>query len=619
MRTIFAFVAAIFPLVSFAQTNPNFQQHQVVTSAQWNNAFSGKADTSGGVLNNPTLSSPTLTGTVAGSPTLTGAPNLSGGMTIGSAMITLPPGNGSDVTPLLATDAASLTSGGTIVFPSGNYVVSGVTELLSNTRIRCEKASTITAAPSASWPASTVSSAFEATSGSNFEISGCHFSWPLVPGQTSHILNFVGVSNLNVTNNISNGGGDFLAVIGSTNTWARDNTATNVTNGCYDHWGGFTDVHVIGNYCSTLSTAAGGVAGIAFTGIATGGGVATSIGYEAVGNTIYINNNDAQGININGHASGGTDDHGRIIGNKIVVQSGARAWGILVVGHANNIEISDNVCSGNASAYSCVGAFTPATGVSVHDNTATNWQGGSNGIYANTSVGGTLHDNMAYGSSSPLLGSIASTVTSYGNDTGTGAINLSNVNITSGSAALNGTFSSINSPTFGWNGAGGVQGVINNGPGFVTGWRWKTAGVNHWFLGLDGTAQSGSNAGDNFIISSQSDTGTQLANPLTIPRASGHFIYASVGTTAVGSGSSDCGTTPAIAGNDNIGRITVGSSTNGGKCTITFANPWTNAPVCSVSDETTATPVHPVSTTTTMAITGTLTAADKLVYQCAGY
>ena len=34
-----------------------------------------------------------------------------------------------------------------------------------------------------------------------------------------------------------------------------------------------------------------------------------------------------------------------------------------------------------------------------------------------------------------------------------------------------------------------------------------------------------------------------------------------------------------IGGNDSAGRVTVGGSTNGGRCTITFVSPWPNPPI----------------------------------------
>ncbi len=92
----------------------------------------------------------------------------------------------------------------------------------------------------------------------------------------------------------------------------------------------------------------------------------------------------------------------------------------------------------------------------------------------------------------------------------------------------------------------------------------------------------------------------------------------------VASGSTDCGTSPAIVGNNHTGKVTVGTGTNGGKCTVTFSGSFAfgNAPVCFVSDATTpANNVKAVATTTTLAITAVsaITAGDVLNYQCAGY
>jgi hypothetical protein len=98
----------------------------------------------------------------------------------------------------------------------------------------------------------------------------------------------------------------------------------------------------------------------------------------------------------------------------------------------------------------------------------------------------------------------------------------------------------------------------------------------------------------------------------------GHQITTGA-TPAVGSGSSDCGTSPSIGGNDSAGRVTVGSA-NGGSCTITFVSPWPNPPVCSVFDETTGTLVRPMAASTaTVALTGTFADGDVLAYQCVGF
>lgn len=89
----------------------------------------------------------------------------------------------------------------------------------------------------------------------------------------------------------------------------------------------------------------------------------------------------------------------------------------------------------------------------------------------------------------------------------------------------------------------------------------------------------------------------------------------------VANGASDCGTSPSIAGNDNAGRVTVGSSTNGGYCTVTFANAWTtNAPICVAQDEVTAVLVRVTNvSTSSFRITGAIVAGDTLAYHCVGY
>jgi hypothetical protein len=98
----------------------------------------------------------------------------------------------------------------------------------------------------------------------------------------------------------------------------------------------------------------------------------------------------------------------------------------------------------------------------------------------------------------------------------------------------------------------------------------------------------------------------------------GHQITTGA-TPVLGSGSSDCGSSPSIGGNDSAGRVTVGAG-NGGHCTITFASPWPNPPVCSAFDETTGTLARPVAASTaSVALTGAFAAGDALVYNCVGF
>jgi hypothetical protein len=111
-----------------------------------------------------------------------------------------------------------------------------------------------------------------------------------------------------------------------------------------------------------------------------------------------------------------------------------------------------------------------------------------------------------------------------------------------------------------------------------------------------------------------------LTDSFNVPSTIGHHLsFASV-APSIGSGSSDCGTSPNVVGNDTAGRITVGSGTNGGKCTLTFAKTWPNAPICTATDETTGVLVIPKgAATSSVAFTGSIVAGDTLAYHCFGY
>lgn len=82
-----------------------------------------------------------------------------------------------------------------------------------------------------------------------------------------------------------------------------------------------------------------------------------------------------------------------------------------------------------------------------------------------------------------------------------------------------------------------------------------------------------------------------------------------------------CGTTAATiaaSSTDTAGAITVGA-TSGTSCTVTFAAPYTSAPVCLAQNNTAGTVLaQPASTTTAVVIVGTFTAADVLTYMCLG-
>ena len=82
-----------------------------------------------------------------------------------------------------------------------------------------------------------------------------------------------------------------------------------------------------------------------------------------------------------------------------------------------------------------------------------------------------------------------------------------------------------------------------------------------------------------------------------------------------------CGGSGTVAGNDNVGRVTEGTSP-GTTVVLTFATAWvTNAPVCRAVDENSGVPGN-VTTVSTTAVTFTfsaLTNADKVSYECRGF
>lgn len=85
---------------------------------------------------------------------------------------------------------------------------------------------------------------------------------------------------------------------------------------------------------------------------------------------------------------------------------------------------------------------------------------------------------------------------------------------------------------------------------------------------------------------------------------------------------SSCGTSPAIAGNDNNGRVTIGTSIGADNtCTVTFSAAWSVAPSCFVNNESRVLLGRAVTTTTTMTfdVAATFTDSDVWNYHCEGY
>ncbi|MGC2204012.1 MAG: glycosyl hydrolase family 28-related protein [Stellaceae bacterium] len=197
------------------------------------------------------------------------------------------------------------------------------------------------------------------------------------------------------------------------------------------------------------------------------------------------------------------------------------------------------------------------------------------------------------------------------------------------------TLSSYNSPTSSLTatlpsttsiGAGWIMGFATDNGKAMTVWVNGVSGGKILYpAGATGTAgTSVTLAPINYEFLALQFDGSNFRITSITPRSAaalgmvGHQIISGA-TPAVASGSSDCGSSPSIGGNDSAGRVIVGGS-NGGQCTITFASPWPNPPVCSVFDETTGNLVRPVASSTgSISFAGSFTAGDSLAYHCVGY
>lgn len=531
-------------------SSPNWQSGYVATAAEWNALWASKADAAGSSVKG-----------------------------YGAK------GNGTtDDTAAIAEAANAIPSeGGVLLFPPGDYLISDAINLKTNTNVQGAGA-TITAAPAVHWPGGDISSALFGNSVNNVTIDGLTFIFPrgyqnYGPSAAAHIIGFNQCTNIRIRNCNGDGAGDFIAIVGCTDVLIEGCRATNFDNGAYDHWGGSKDCRVIGNYASSLTTNHAGVACVQFTGINTDQTAASTVGFVCADNQLYHNAQGGQGIIINGHGvSGGADDQVIITGNKITI-SNDPAWGILLGGVGNNSIIANNIIVGTGSAtFAAIGVYSIATKSRVHHNIAVGWNAGAYGVFANSTVGGSLEYNAAYGCSSPLIGDIDATTMIIGNDTGTGNVAITNNGLSFGSLAVssatdlskhialystthgfsitpgrlnyvvpgagnshsfvvNGVdqltigsagvstgvngFATAGNLNAGWSGAGGVFLNLNAAAG---GWRavvCQTAGSRRWYFGADTTAESGGNAGSNYALAAFDDSETLICFPIIITRATG--------------------------------------------------------------------------------------------------
>lgn len=116
-----------------------------------------------------------------------------------------------------------------------------------------------------------------------------------------------------------------------------------------------------------------------------------------------------------------------------------------------------------------------------------------------------------------------------------GAVIAGNLNST-GSFSANGTTASFFAAdvSIGGNTGGSRTLVLNGAVASVRTVTVRTAGVARWNFGSNGTAESGSNTGSDFIITRFDDAGASLGSALTITRSTGDVGVAGTVTVSTG-------------------------------------------------------------------------------------
>lgn len=156
-----------------------------------------------------------------------------------------------------------------------------------------------------------------------------------------------------------------------------------------------------------------------------------------------------------------------------------------------------------------------------------------------------------------------------------------------------------------------INTVFSGTPAFTQVYR----AIYNSLIWVDG--HTGSATGSKFDISDGSYI--SVVNGTTLPgNSAGTIDYGGV-SAIVGEVPtvSSCGAAPSVVvGSDNSGRLTVGGGGAVTSCTLTFANPTTTAPFCSVVNETTSQLMTIVPTATTAVITGVDFQSDVVSFMC---
>lgn len=244
-----------------------------------------------------------------------------------------------------------------------------------------------------------------------------------------------------------------------------------------------------------------------------------------------------------------------------------------------------------------------------------------------TAIGNSAMLNLTTGNQDSALGyNTLINIGSGSNNVGVGAFAGNNIttggqNIAIGAYAASSTQTGSGNITIGYD-ISGPQ-AANNGSNILD--------IGNLIYGTGMTSQASSTPAGNVGIATSTPwalltVGSQASNvtPLFVlasstaatafeVTAAGHVIASTTNPVL-----SSCGTTPTMKGDDTHGEITVGSSATG--CTLTFQQAYSNAPECTITNQSMSVVNAMTYTISNSAFTISMTGAggDKIDYQCEG-
>jgi len=126
--------------------------------------------------------------------------------------------------------------------------------------------------------------------------------------------------------------------------------------------------------------------------------------------------------------------------------------------------------------------------------------------------------------------------------------------------------------TVGNNTAAGNQHLyLNSAPGRFRDVRFQTGGLDRWTIVTEATAESGGNAGSNFIIQNWNDAGAGIGTPVSIARSSGIVTLANGLVVTAGGATITAGGLTVSAGTTQFNAgVQIGTDTTSGPLALTI-------------------------------------------------